>query len=67
LTDARFERCELPKSQWGHAKLQDVAFVGCQLDGLAGADGLSQAAVDTTTLLSVAPALAQHLGMTVTP
>ncbi|HSS12121.1 MAG TPA: pentapeptide repeat-containing protein [Acidimicrobiales bacterium] len=67
LSNARFEQCELTKSDWGHAKLEQVSFVACQLEGLGGADGLSRATVDTATLLSVAPALARHLGMTVTP
>jgi uncharacterized protein YjbI with pentapeptide repeats len=66
LTDARFDRCRLAKSQWGHAKLDRVAFARSDLNEVGGIAGLSRARVDTATLLTVATAIARHIGMSVT-
>jgi uncharacterized protein YjbI with pentapeptide repeats len=63
LTGGRFDRCRLPRSQWGHAKLDQVAFVQSDLTAVGGTGGLSGTEVDTATLLTLAPALARHVGI----
>jgi uncharacterized protein YjbI with pentapeptide repeats len=65
LEHARFDGCDLTRAQWGHARLDDVAFVRCDLAGLGGVGGLGGSSVDTSTLLTMAPAIARHLGMSV--
>jgi uncharacterized protein YjbI with pentapeptide repeats len=66
LTDGRLDRCRLAKSQWGRARLDRVAFKRSDLSDAGGVAGLTRAQVDTATLVTVAPALARHMGMAVT-
>lgn len=70
LTGARLRRtsfagCDLTGADLAGARCEDVDLRGAVLDDLRGADGLRGCAVDPVQLVSLAPALAQHLGLRV--
>lgn len=65
LTHARVTNCAVARSEWARAALEDVAFEGCDLEGIGGAGGLGEASMDVATVLSASTGMARHLGITV--
>jgi uncharacterized protein YjbI with pentapeptide repeats len=65
LQDSTVVDTRLEGSQWGGAKLDNVAFRRCDLRDAGGAAGLKGASFDTDTLISAASGLAAQLGITV--
>ena len=72
LTDVTFEECVLRDADFAGAKLTRVRFPGCTLTGASftkatcSSVDLRGARIDTLQLMTLAPFLANHLGITVT-
>ena len=65
LDAVRLERCSLPRAQFNGAKVKSLRIEGCDLSGAAGAAALAGASIHPDDLLTLAPSLAEALGMTV--
>jgi uncharacterized protein YjbI with pentapeptide repeats len=65
LDEVRLERCSLPNVQFKGAKLKSLRIEGCDLSGATGAAALAGASIHPDDLLTLAPALAEAIGMKV--
>ena len=61
----RFERCRVAVLDVTRAALTRVDLRGAELSGLRGLASLRGATITSGQLLDLAPALAEHLGVTV--
>jgi uncharacterized protein YjbI with pentapeptide repeats len=65
LEEVRLERCSLPRAQLNGAKVKSLRIEGCDLSGVTGAAALAGASIHPDDLLTLAPSLAEAIGMTV--
>jgi uncharacterized protein YjbI with pentapeptide repeats len=65
LTRVRFPGCALTGAMFSKASLSSVDLRGASLGITAGFDALRGATIDSLQLMSLAPLLAQHLGLSV--
>jgi uncharacterized protein YjbI with pentapeptide repeats len=65
LDDVRLERCSLPGAQFNSARVKGLRIEGCDLSGASGAAALAGASIHPDDLLTLAPSLAEAIGMTV--
>lgn len=61
----RFERCDLTRTRFDHAKVGTLRLAGCDLSGCSGAKWLAGASVHPDDVLSLGPSLAAGLGIVV--
>jgi uncharacterized protein YjbI with pentapeptide repeats len=66
LRDVAVHDCGLPSSVWAGTRIERAAFRRTDLTGVGNPDGLAGATLDAPTLNTAAPALAAHLGITLT-
>lgn len=67
LDEVHFERCQLAGARLHGAKVQQLRIEGCDLTACSGAAALAGASVHPDDLASLAPSLAEALGLTVSP
>lgn len=60
-----FERCDLRRAKFDHAKVKQLRFIGCDLTGATGAIDLRGASMDLDGVASLAPSLARENGITI--
>ena len=63
LEEVRLERCSLPRTQFNGAKVKSLRIEGCDLSGATGAAALAGASVHPDDLLTLAPSLAEAVGI----
>jgi uncharacterized protein YjbI with pentapeptide repeats len=65
LRRVTFQACRLVAADFTNARMEQVDLRGSELDVARGYDGLRGAIVDSAQVVTLAPALAQQLGITV--
>jgi uncharacterized protein YjbI with pentapeptide repeats len=66
LRDLVVQDCGLPSSVWAGTRTERGSFRQTDLTGIGNPDGLAGSTFDAATLNTAAPALAAHLGITLT-